>query len=59
MLKESGIDTYINIVVKEGEISITPAPVPAKDDIINTKMSEQALSVDWLNSDEDEAWKSL
>jgi len=59
LLMESGIDTYVNIVVKKGEIRITPAPTPKNDNNLNTALSEPALAKDWLNKEEDEAWKNL
>ncbi len=40
-------------------IYITPSPAPTNDNSVNTALSEPALTKDWLNKEEDEAWKKL
>ena len=57
LLRESGIDKYVNISVKRGEIRI----VPAEDDkhpYDLAKASEASFAKDWLRPEEDEAWNA-
>ena len=56
LLKESGIDTDVNISVKKGEIKIVPI-VKAKNLNDFAKASEASFSKDWLRPEEEEAWK--
>ena len=60
LLEESGLTGSVDIVVKKGEIRITPPKKTVEKIVFNEEylMSLGALS-DWNNPEEDEAWAHL
>ena len=56
LLRESGIDKYVNLTVKKGEIKIVPAKKVENVDEY-ARASEASFAKDWLRPEEDEAWK--
>lgn len=59
LLKESGLDSEVEISAKRGEIRMK-AVNPAGPSINNVaRLSEKALSKDWDRPEEDVAWTNL
>ena len=57
LLNESALEGEVELLVKKSEIRIVPAPKNKRTkDVL---LSEQALITDWMNPEEDIAWKNL
>lgn len=56
ILLRSGIDKYIEIIVKKGEIKIVPIKGPTDANQFATA-SEASFAKDWLRPEEEDAWK--
>lgn len=59
ILNESGLGNEVELQVKKGEIRIIAVPVKSKSMVSTLLLSEKALSADWNQPEEDEAWASL
>ncbi len=55
VLKESGIESNVNISVKKGEIKIVPIKGKGKNEF--ARASEASFAKDWFRPEEEEAWK--
>ena len=59
LLIESNLEGEVELLVKKGEIRIVLAPKKTKRTKDALLLSEKALVTDWMNPEEDTAWKSL
>lgn len=59
LLNESALEGEVELLVKKGEIRIVSVPKETKRTKDASLLSEQALVTDWMNPEEDIAWKSL
>ena len=59
LLLESGITNKVTISAKKGQIIITAIVEDNPVELASAIMSQKSLAKEWLNKEEDIAWKNL
>lgn len=59
LLLESGITNKVTISAKKGQITITAIVEDNPVELASAIMSQKSLAKEWLNKEEDIAWKNL